>query len=442
MHEAEAFERAIIENSDDLASYSAYADWLQERDDPRGAFIAVQLALEDEAHSGAARDALKEREQELLAAHEHAWLGELAPHFLDRHDQHGNPRPTVEYWWGRGFISEMRVQHFTVPLARAVAQSPATRLLHKLHIESAPRNLRLPPLGVRRRDQPDLLEYLEMPEGSTDPVPVPELEEPTLLSTSEREPCFELIGSPCLQSLRVFQFGADAESEPDGWTEATAEALGLEHLVASMPRIEELYLLCHGYDAKALFALPNLSHLQVLRIYGLGQQGAPDQPIPLQALARNPVLGALTHLLVHPQYTRARAFLPLSEVRELVNAPHLKSLSHLQLRLSNMGDEGVSALVASGIMKRLGWLDLRNGAITDAGARLFAECAATRSLRRLDLSRNAVTSIGMGMLKRMGVSALASAAPSKREQEALDAQARNARWGYDPNRDGDDYDME
>src|SRR5436853_3059827 len=78
MSDAEAFERAIIENPDDLASYSAYADWLQEHDDPRGDFMQVQLALEDETRPAVERGRLRARETELLAAHRAGWLGPLA----------------------------------------------------------------------------------------------------------------------------------------------------------------------------------------------------------------------------------------------------------------------------------------------------------------------------------------------------------------------------
>ncbi len=435
MNEADAFERAIVENPDDLATYSAYADWLQERDDPRGEFMSVQLALEDEARAGAARAALKAREAELLALHEREWLGELAPHLLDHVDALGHPRPAAEHWWARGFVSEMRVEYFTAPLAAAVARAPAARFLRKLHVEGSRPELRTP---APRPDQPDLLAYLDMPDEVDDPAP--ELDPPAPHLTREQEPYFGLIGAPCLRSLRVFQFGPDVEPEPDGSTEPVPEARGLELLVADMPRVEELYLLCDRYDAAALFALPNLTNLQVLRVYGLGEQGFAG-PVPLRALARNPALAALTHLLVHPR-SAAAPMLPVEQVRELVDSPHLKSLSHLQLRRSTCGDEGVAALVASGALKRLGWLDLRNGTITDAGARLLAACAAARNLRRLDLSRNAVTSIGLGVLRRMGVNAVASTELSRREQAARDAAVRNARGGsYDPT-ESTDGDME
>ena len=44
-----ALEDAIAANPDDRAAHSAYADLLTEEGDPRGEFIAVQLALEDES---------------------------------------------------------------------------------------------------------------------------------------------------------------------------------------------------------------------------------------------------------------------------------------------------------------------------------------------------------------------------------------------------------
>ena len=53
----EAFEQAILDNPNDLASYSAYSDWLQEQGDPRGEFIRVQLALEDESRPAPERSA-------------------------------------------------------------------------------------------------------------------------------------------------------------------------------------------------------------------------------------------------------------------------------------------------------------------------------------------------------------------------------------------------
>jgi hypothetical protein len=293
-----------------------------------------------------------------------------------------------------------------MPLAETMATAHATRFLQKLHIE-----------GSRRSS------------------PTPELAATTLFPTTRvatppgapwHEAYFELIGSQCLECLRVLQVGADDEPAADGWTEECIEAQGVEHFVASMPRIEELYLLCSGYDAARLFTLPNLTRLQVLRVYGLGHPHRENFEVPLTAIARNSSLGALTHLLVHPRFVPSELSLPLAQVRELVNAPHLTSLSHLQLRLSNMGDEGVRTVIESGILKRLGWLDLRNGVITDAGARLFAEYPPTRNLRRLDLSRNRVTNVGLNQLRRAGVNVVVDNSLSRRESERAERAEREA----------------
>jgi uncharacterized protein (TIGR02996 family) len=78
----EAFERAILETPDDPASFAAYADWLFEQGDPRGEFMQVQLALEDEQRPATERTQFREREAELLTAHQAEWLGPLAPFLL------------------------------------------------------------------------------------------------------------------------------------------------------------------------------------------------------------------------------------------------------------------------------------------------------------------------------------------------------------------------
>jgi len=381
----EAFERAILDNPDDLSAYGAYADWLQEQGDPRGEFIAVQIALEDEAKSKADRDALRKREAELLAAHEREWLGELAPFLLDGDREVG---PHLEHRWRWGFLSAITVQDLPTAYAQAIATAPAARLLRELRMN-----------WVQHDREP----------GDPEPrVPLPP-------GVRHHYDYLELIGAPCLHNLRVFQVGHEEPPE-DSWTDCHVAAEGIEHVIATMPRIEELHLLCKDYESGPLFALPNLTHLRVLRIYHLGGFDRNRRyEIALDTLAANPALANLTHLLFHPHCAEAgdeddrdRSYLPLDQVRALVRSPHLSSLTHLQLRLSDMGDEGVREIVASGILKRLRWLDLRHGCVTDEGAGLFAACPDARNLDRLDLSRNAVTAAGLAVLRAAGINAVAS----------------------------------
>ncbi|MCE9561454.1 MAG: TIGR02996 domain-containing protein [Planctomycetes bacterium] len=419
----DAFEKAILDNPDESTSYAAYADWLQEQDDPRGEFMQVQLALEAGSLPKEQRKQLQARERELLDEHEREWLGELAPLLLDL-DTH-DTLPNVRYWWGRGFIAEMRVQHLTIQLAQTLAVAPALRFLQKLHIEvSATTEARAQ--STSSRTLLDFLAETQAGSGENQPLHDPlSMLIPTPQGVRRHDAIFDLIGSPCLRNLRGFQLGKDVEPSSDGWTDCYLNSEGLEHLVASLPRVQELYLLCNGYDARALFSLPNLTHLQTLRVYGWGNIEDQDRnEVPLDALARNPALSSLTHLIVHPRYTPDASLLPLSQVHALVNSPHLASLEHLQLRLSDIGDDGVSAFIESGILKRLGWLDLRNGTISDFGAKAFAEYAPTRNLRRLDLSRNSITYAALNMLRRVGVNVVADNALSRREVERREREER------------------
>ena len=81
---------------DDDTPRLVYADWLQQRDDPRGELLALQI---ERAHSKA-RKGGRRREDELLAEYEAAWAAALEPRMVLGAD--GNPdRPVVEF--RRGF---------------------------------------------------------------------------------------------------------------------------------------------------------------------------------------------------------------------------------------------------------------------------------------------------------------------------------------------------
>src|ERR1700694_4004760 len=71
----DAFVQAIIDRPDDDAPRLIYADWLEERGDPRGEFIRVQCALARMDEYDPRRWDLEAREKELLAAHHHDWTG-------------------------------------------------------------------------------------------------------------------------------------------------------------------------------------------------------------------------------------------------------------------------------------------------------------------------------------------------------------------------------
>jgi uncharacterized protein (TIGR02996 family) len=79
MSREHAFLSAILNDPDDESPRLVFADWLDERADPRGVFLRVQVELARWVPDLARRSALQARERELLARHGAEWIGPLGP---------------------------------------------------------------------------------------------------------------------------------------------------------------------------------------------------------------------------------------------------------------------------------------------------------------------------------------------------------------------------
>ncbi|MGE3808839.1 MAG: WGR domain-containing protein, partial [Gemmataceae bacterium] len=369
-----ALENAIFANPDDLGAHAAYADWLIEQGDPRGEFIQVQLALEDEKVAPAKRKELEKREKELLKKHERDWLGPMAPFLLDKQKPEtpewhrpGHPKFT----WGRGWLSTLDIPEIFVGLARGLVKTGHARMLRDLSIEA-----------VSYSDMDQFEPGSDIPDDAEDQVGQ-----------------YPLLQVPAFSNLRRFQFGILQGVEEDMNCHIGGEIV--TDLVKKMPRIEELYLLAHLIELKPLFGLKNLENLRVLQVYHVTGEH------PLGVLAKNPALGKLTHLLLHPhawEYDDDEgAYINLAGVKALVSSTVLKSLTHVRLRLNDMGDKGITEIVKSGILKRLKVLDIQGGCVTDAGAAALAACPDLENLEHLNISKNMLTRSGVDALKKTKV---------------------------------------
>jgi len=381
---AKALENAILANPDDLGAHAAYADWLIEQGDPRGEFIQVQLALEDPKKSAKERKELQKREKQLLKKHEDAWLGELAVYLRegvarsteDLRDElieqgvellldpvrFGDSEHEVNYQhqFARGWLDGLQIPKLSLSFSQRLARAQQARLLRRLVIEGS----------------------YEGERGFLDP----------------------LLKARWLGQVRVFQLG---QNQGDDWNNYRnyCHPESAPELVRRMPRLEELYLFARSYDTKALFKT-RLDSLRVLQVYHMDSY-------PLELLARNKSLGKLTHLLCHPHFHHDHymgagpgddvpdAYIRLDGVRAIVRSPELKSLTHLQLRVSDMGDAGCQEIVDSGVLRRLKLLDLRHGRFTDAGAEILAGCPDLQNLEHLDVDRNGLTKNGIQMLQKV-----------------------------------------
>ncbi|QJW96556.1 TIGR02996 domain-containing protein [Frigoriglobus tundricola] len=399
----DVFERAIIENPDDVASYSAYADWLQEQGDPRGEFIAVQLALEDESRPKEAREALKARETELLAEYEREWLGELAQFVLDAEPVYRDI-PRIEAEFTRGWLTGLECRSLSVNEARALARTPEGKMLRRLLVH-----------GAAYETSGDA------PARGSDSCYAPGPDVPENIDQYDGPSLYALTHVPHLAGVRVFRYG-DGPTVPgdDGERHGPCHTSGafVHGVVARMPQLEELYLYAHSMEPAALFALP-LSRLRILRVDH-------EMSYPLDVLAANSLLGNLTHILCHPHAQRPEdphAYIRLDQLRALCRSPHLPRLTYLQLCLTDFGDEGAEEVIASGVLKRLRVLDLSYGCMTDSGAIALAACSDLKNLSLLDLTMNSLTEVGIAALTATGV-------PFKADQQHAEHPSRIDEHGY------------
>jgi uncharacterized protein (TIGR02996 family) len=372
----EALESALVADPDDRSAYMAYADYLAEQGDPRGELIQVQLALEDGGTSPGERERLRAREKELLDAHQRDWLGPLAGHLLgESAEEHG-----VRFRFARGWLDTVHARRLVFDLARLLTRSDESRLLRELSAEST--------------------DYEDEWPGDPGDVELVRYERPALCA---------LRRAPALGNVRVFRLGEDQGEDFHSFRNHLGTKL-VPEIVCQMPRLEELTVWGNGYDPELLyFGLPAGGTLRVLKLYHL------DVPHRLDVLAASPAARNLTHLLFHPHYTREYsaeydphdeqddfAYLKFADLWAVLRSPHLQHLTHLQLRVSSLGDDGCEEIVRSGILKRLTRLDLRHGRITDTGARALASCPDIHHLEYLDVERNGLTPEGVALLEALG----------------------------------------
>jgi uncharacterized protein (TIGR02996 family) len=391
--DAEALERALVANPNDLAAWSAYADYLTEQGDPRGEFMQVQLALEDESKPAAERKALQTREKALLKKHERAWLGPLAAVIFDAEPvpywdgSKQKTRPAVGHRFERGWLAAVTCHNLTVDQARAF-RAPEARLLRELVVESVEAEN---PVGVTEQ-------YVDR---HYEPGP----DVPEGLHAYGDPGLHALCRCPNLGAVRVFRLGEPVVG-PDGKEEeymnCRIEGELAYHLVKQMPNVEELYLLAHRVDADKIFALP-MPRLRVLQLYHTTKY-------PLDKLAANKTLTNLTTIQCHPhcldyEDDQKGAYIRLSHLKAVCRSPHLTGLTHLRLRLTDFGDKGAREIVESGILKRLKVLDLSLGCMTDEGAEALAKSPDLKHLEFLDLSRNALSPDGVKAIKATKVKA-------------------------------------
>jgi len=373
------FLSAIRESPTDDAPRLIYADWLEERQDPRAEFIRVQCQLANENLSTVERMDLEVREQALLGTNQHIWAAPFDP---VKH------KPT----WKRGFIHrlELTLDEFFEHSEAGLDFGP----LHSLALEH--RNEGNMELGKRLAQCRPLVDISEIDlswaqlgaEGMLAFLESPHLTQLDMLALSE-------------DTLAITQGLAETESLPEltrliisaDEPESEFGDQGMQ-LLADSPRLSGLKMLyldnnnIGSAGATFLANSPYLTQLTHLHLgygsYSLNHIG----PEGMAALANSATLKNLTNLS-----------LPYNRIGEaglfaIANSPHLRQLESLFLVSNDISESGVIALARSPVLQSIKYLTLNVNPIGDEAALALAESEFAENLESLRLSRTEITSAG------------------------------------------------
>jgi uncharacterized protein (TIGR02996 family) len=392
LSDREALEAAVRADPDDRAAHAALADYLLEHGDPRGEFIQVQLALEDEPLPRDRRKELKAREKALLKNHLNEWVGAWAKvpgAAAEGEDWRSPPKGWKPYRFTRGLLTGLEFGELNYAVARAVAEAGTLGFVRELVVHG---------FAFRSDEDDRAIDAAMDDDDDFDADPVVEADIPD--SEGEVPARSVMLRWPFLPQVRAFRLGGEEPAEYEDRCPNSCHMPGdvIADLARRMPHLEELHVMAHfREEADKLVAL-RMPDLRVLLLYH-------GWNYPLDRLARNPSLTNLRELYCHPHALSFghEPYICLAHLRAVCRSKYLTRLTHLQLRLSDVGDAGVEEVIRSGLLRRLQVLDLRHGTVTDEGAQALAASPDLKHLDRLDLAWNRIGPGGQAALRKTGV---------------------------------------
>ncbi len=398
-------EAQIHARPDDPAPALVYADWLQQREDPRGGLIAIQHQLALAPDDAALRDA----ERTLLDAHGPYLLPERLHALLRQPRRRGeDPDARCEVTWCRGFLASARLARRAAPAQPEVAALVDELLGHpSAHFL---RRLALGPLGT-----PHEYNYIDV-----------------VAAIARR-------GHPRLEELVLGDFGPAMEL-------AFSRAGNVSPLLGAAPRLRRLALRAGSLRFESALAHAGLRELAVT-----------VATISEGNLAR--LLGARLPALESFELACPGLELTGAELAAMLRGAAMPRLRRLALR-GTVGTLGaLEEILGSPLMPQLEVLELPGGDLDDRAAESLATIRAPRlrHLARLDVSGNPMSEAAARRLSQLCGSveaaprprgALAARdviarAPDARSMAAARAIARPERWmalGRDRDRVWGEYD--
>ena len=257
----EALERAVIADPHDLTAWSALADYLTERGDPRGEHMQVQRALEGETLDAARRKQLQLRERALRAENEKQWVGDWADTYPAPVETEGRGQLNLtggeKYEFKRGLLTTVHFGELTVAAARAFVKAPQTRFVRELFIGGHAIEEEFEP-------GPDIPAYSDAYDGAADHV---------------------LFRWPGLRNIRRFQYGWMSDEVYGDFCSFQCHLPG-DHVfdfVKQMPDVEEILVFALRREATKLarrLPLPSAAGAAAVPRLDLPAGGVGRQPVP------------------------------------------------------------------------------------------------------------------------------------------------------------------
>lgn len=366
------FLQEILAYPDDDVPRLVYADWLEERGDPRGQFIRVQCEL-NRLPSGSARYLeLQKIEHKLLEEHEKEWRGAFSK-WLHR--------------WRRGFVDylDISAQDFVEYSEGLLQAMPVRSVILKVGRWDLPGLAACPQLARLR----ELIFHAKV-----------------LGAWVGDDGIADLVTSPYLGSLQALSF-YDLGIGPAGLAAlARAEILGqltslhvstnrltggLDKLAAS-PLIGRLTSLTLQYAQLNAEDVQHLAHARPRRLQSLCLSNNSIGAAGAQILAGSPLLAGLAQLTLEGCNLQDDGAYALAE------SPHANSLVALHLQLNEISDVGLALLAESTCLGQLTELDLSFNFVGDEGIEALARSPLLGRLAHLWLYKNRIGPRGIEAL--------------------------------------------
>jgi uncharacterized protein (TIGR02996 family) len=336
MSSAAEFMPAIQADPDDDVPRLIYADWLEDRGDPRGEFIRVQCELADRRTPYFRREELEQRERELLARHDAEWTAPL--------------RGWVNHWkFRRGFVDEvlLTAEAFLAHADALYWTAPATTM--RLQFAG--------PLLRRVLDCPSL-RFVQRLDLSGD-----------YLGAEGAKALAEALHLPALRELDLGATGMDAA--------ATA-------ILAQSPNLSRVRWLRLAEPAHSNDLADIVARLQL---------ATPAHVSIAHSLAGSPCLAQLETLDLRNHLVTPSGFLAL------VDSRHLPSLHTLWMEGNRIDDEALLTAAQSPQLARLHTLGLGGNQLTDRGILALAESPYFSRLKYVNVTGNAISMTTMDSLQ-------------------------------------------